>query len=97
MKSDLPKKQYEQLQQLVEQKQERYQNLLKICQQARQEHEQLVKTQLKINEELISIHDWFKRLNTELTQPLDLNLSLNHINDVQDTMTVNTRHLCFFC
>jgi len=63
--------------------------LVKTCQQARGEHEHLVKTQNKLNEELISIIDWFKRLIHELTQPIDLNLSLNNVNDVQDSLAVS--------
>jgi hypothetical protein len=49
----------------------------------------MVKTQNKLNEELIAINDWFKRLIYELTQPIDLNLSLNNVVDVQDSMTVS--------
>jgi hypothetical protein len=67
--------------------------LIKTCQQARGEHEHLVKTQNKLNEELISIIDWFKRLIYELTQSIDLNLSLNNVNDVQDSLAVS---LAFF-
>jgi hypothetical protein len=63
--------------------------LIKTCQQARGEHEQMIKTQNKLNEELISINEWFKRLIYELTQPIDLNLSLNNVNDVQDAMAVS--------
>ncbi len=63
--------------------------MVKTCQQARGEHEHLVKTQNKLNEELISIIDWFKRLISELTQPIDLNLSLNNVNDVQDSLAVS--------
>jgi hypothetical protein len=49
----------------------------------------MVKTQNKFNEELISINDWFKRLIYELTQPIDLNLSLNNVSDVQDSIAVS--------
>ncbi|CAF4303764.1 unnamed protein product, partial [Rotaria sordida] len=35
---------------------------------------------------LIAINDLFKRLIQELTQPIDLNLSLNNVNDIQDSM-----------
>lgn len=49
----------------------------------------MVKTQNKLNEELISISDWFKRLIHELTQPIDLNLSLNNVNDVQNSIVVS--------
>ena len=55
----------------------------------------MVKTQNKLNEELIAINDWFKRLIYELTQPIDLNLSLNNVNDVQDSMTVSLFFLVF--
>jgi len=67
--------------------------LIKTCQQARGEHEHMIKTQNKLNEELIAINDWFKRIISELTQPIDLNLSLNNVNDVQDSIIVN---FCFF-
>ncbi len=49
----------------------------------------IVKTQNKLNEELISIIDWFKRLIYELTQSIDLNLSLNNVNDVEDSLAVS--------
>jgi hypothetical protein len=49
----------------------------------------MIKTQNKLNEELISINEWFKRLLYELTQPIDLNLSLNNVNDIQDSMAVS--------
>jgi hypothetical protein len=88
LKHELPRSQYEQLQRIIERRQEHLQALIKTCQQARGEHEQMVKTQNKLNEELIAINDWFKRLIYELTQPIDLNLSLNNVNDVQDSMTV---------
>ncbi|CAF1194985.1 unnamed protein product [Rotaria sordida] len=62
------------------------QTLIKTCQQARGEHEHKVKTQNKLNEELIPINDCFKRLIQELTQPIDLYLSLNYLNHIQDSM-----------
>ena len=69
---------------------------MKTCQQARGEHEHMVKTQNKLNEELIAINDWFKRLIYELTQPIDLNLSLNNVNDMQDSMAVSLAFLFLF-
>ncbi|CAF5220073.1 unnamed protein product, partial [Rotaria magnacalcarata] len=87
LKHEIPRSQYQQLQSKIEQRQEHLQTLIRTCQQARGEHEQMVKTQNKLNEELISINDWFKRLIHELTQPIDLNLSLNNVNDIQDSMT----------
>ena len=89
LRHEIPRSQYEQLQRIIERRQEHLQALMKTCQQARGEHEQLVKTQNKFNEELIAIHDWFKRLIAELTQPFDLNLSLNNVNDVQDSLVVS--------
>ncbi|CAF4487048.1 unnamed protein product [Rotaria socialis] len=86
LKHEIPRSQYQQLQSKIEQSQEHLQTLIRTCQQARGEHEQMVKTQNKLNEELISINDWFKRLIHELTQPIDLNLSLNNVNDIQDSM-----------
>jgi hypothetical protein len=49
----------------------------------------MVKTQNKLNEELIAINDWFKRLIHELAQPIDLNLSLTNVNDIQDSLAVS--------
>jgi len=56
----------------------------------------MIKTQNKLNEELISINEWFKRLLYELTQPIDLNLSLNNVNDIQDSMAVSFSSGKFF-
>jgi hypothetical protein len=53
----------------------------------------MVKTQNKLNEELIAINDWFKRLIHELTQPIDLNLSLTNVNDIQDSLAVSVLSL----
>ena len=89
MKNDIPRSKYEQYQRTIENRQERLQALMKTCQQARGEYEHLIKTQNKLNEELISISEWFKRLLNEFTQPLDLNLSLNNVNDVQESMIVS--------
>ena len=89
LKSDLPRSKYEQLQRTIEQRQEHLQGLMKTCQQARGEHEHLIKTQNKLNEELIAINEWFKRLLQELIQPLDLNATLNNVNDVQESMAVS--------
>lgn len=94
LKNELPRVQYEQLQQTIERRQERLQGLIKTCQQARGEHEHMMKTQNKLNEELISINDWLKRLLYESTQPLELNLSLNSVNDAQDSVTVSLFFLC---
>ncbi|CAF3855305.1 unnamed protein product, partial [Adineta steineri] len=86
LKNELPRYQYEQLQHTIQIRQERLQSLVKTCQQARGEHERMIKTQTKLNEELITINDWFQRLIHDLTQPLDLNLSLNNLNDIQDSI-----------
>jgi hypothetical protein len=48
----------------------------------------MIKTQQKLNEDLISIIDWFRRLIQELAQPFELNLSLTNVNDLQDSMNV---------
>jgi hypothetical protein len=63
--------------------------LNKTCQQARGEHEHMIKTQHKLNEDLISIIDWFRRLIQDLTQPFELNLSLNNVKDLQDSLNVS--------
>ena len=88
LKGDLPRVQYEQLQRTIQQRQEYLQNLSKSCQQARGEHEQMIKTQTKLNEELIAIQDWFKRLVNDLSQGLELNFSVNHIHNLQDMISV---------
>jgi hypothetical protein len=64
--------------------------LNKACQQARIEHEHMIKTQQKLNEDLISTNDWFKRLIQDLTQPFELNLSLNNVIDLQDALNVRS-------
>ena len=89
LKNELPRAEYQQLQQTIERRQERLQALIKNCQQARGEHEHLVKTQNKLNEELISINDWLKRHLYELNQPLELNLSINNVTDAQDSVAVS--------
>ncbi len=86
--NDLPRSQYQQLKHTIERRQERLQTLNKACQQARGEHEHMIITQQKFNEDLISTNDWFRRLVQEFTQPLELNLSLNNVNDYQDAMNV---------
>jgi hypothetical protein len=48
----------------------------------------MIKTQHKLNEDLISINDWFKKLIHDLTQPFEVNLSLNNINDLQESLNV---------
>lgn len=88
LKGEIPRKQYEQLQRTIQQRQEFLQNLSKTSQQARGEHEQMVASQTKLIEELNSIHDWFKRLLNDLSQHLDLNFSLNHLHDLQETISV---------
>ncbi|CAF4315796.1 unnamed protein product [Rotaria sp. Silwood2] len=84
--NDLPRSQYEQLKRIIERRQERLLTLNKTCQQARGEHEHMIKTQHKLNEDLITINDWFRRLIQDLSQPFELNLSLNNVNDLRDSM-----------
>ncbi|CAF2513742.1 unnamed protein product [Rotaria sp. Silwood2] len=84
--NDLPRSKYEQLKRIIEHRQEHLQTLNKTCQQARSEHKHMIKTQHRLNEDLIIINDWFRRLIQDLTQPLELNLSLNNVNDLQDSM-----------
>lgn len=73
---------------IIERHQERLQALNKICQQARQEHEHLMQTQHKLKEDLIATIDWFKRLTHDLSQPIEINLSLNSVTDLQDSILV---------
>ncbi|CAF2948786.1 unnamed protein product [Rotaria sp. Silwood2] len=87
--NDLPRSQYEQLKRIIERRQERLLTLNKTCQQARGEHEHMIKTQHKLNEDLITINDWFRRLIQDLSQPFELNLSLNNVNDLRDSMNVS--------
>ncbi len=92
--NDLPRSQYEQIKRTIERRQERLQALTKTCQQARSEHEHMIKTQQKLNEDLISTNDWFKRLIQDLSQPLEINLSLINVNDLQDSMNVSLVCMC---
>ncbi len=87
--NELPRLQYEQIKHTIERRQERLHTLIKTCQQARSEHEHMIKTQQKLNEDLISTNDWFKRLIQDLSQPLEINLSLNNVNDLQDSINVS--------
>lgn len=93
--NDLPRTQYEQLKRTTDRRQERLQSLMKTCQQARNEHDHIIKTQQKLNEDLISTNDWFRRLILDFAQPLELNLSLNNINDLQDSLNVSSNVLVF--
>ena len=89
LKNELPRSQYEEFQQVIHQYREQFQSLQKTYQQARDEHEQMVKTQNKFIEEVISINDWFKRLIQELSQPIDINLSLNNVHEMQTSISVS--------
>ncbi len=88
LRNDLPRSQYEQLKRTIERRQEHLQILIKTCQQVRGEHEHMIKTQQKLNEDLISTIDWFRKLIQDLSQPFELNLSLNNVNDLQDSLNV---------
>ena len=92
LKSELPRAQYEQLQRTIQQRQEYLQNLSRSCQQARGEHEHMIATQTKLVEELNAIHEWLKRTLNDLSQGLELNFSLNHLHDLQDTIAVRLFH-----
>lgn len=87
--NDLPRVQYEQMKRTIERRQERLQTLIKTAQQARGEHEHLIKTQQKLNEDLLSTIQWFRRLIQDFSQPLELNFSLNHIHDLQVSTNVS--------
>jgi hypothetical protein len=79
----------DELKESIASRQEHLQTLFQSCQQARTDYEQLIKSEQKLNEELINVHDWFRRLIDEFTQPLELNLSLNHLHDLQQSLTVS--------
>ena len=87
--NDLSRTQYEQIKRTMERRQERLQTLTKTAQQARGEHEHLVKTQQKLNEDLVSTIQWFRRLIQDFSQPLELNFSLNHVHDLQVSANVS--------
>ncbi|UJR08743.1 hypothetical protein I4U23_013000 [Adineta vaga] len=83
--NDLPHSQYEQSKRTLERRRERLEDLFTTCQQVRGEYEHLMKTQHKLNEDLLSTIDWFRRLLLDLQQPLELNISLSNVNDVQES------------
>lgn len=87
--NDLSRTQYEQVKRTIERRQERLQALMKTAQQTRGEHEHLVKTQEKLNEDLVSTNQWFRRLIQDFSQPLELNFSLNHVHDLQVSANVS--------
>ena len=95
--NDISRSQYEQIKSIIEHHQEHLQILNKTCQQARGEHEHMIKTQHQLNEDLISIIDWLKRLIQDLSRSLELNLSLNNVNDLQDSMNVSCIRFDTFC
>ncbi|CAF3725966.1 unnamed protein product [Adineta steineri] len=84
--NDISSTQYEQMKRTIERRQEHLKSLFKTCQQERDEHEYMMKTQHKLNEDLISIIEWFRRLIHDLGQPLELNLSLTHVNEHQESI-----------
>ncbi|CAF4270157.1 unnamed protein product, partial [Rotaria magnacalcarata] len=84
--NDLPRSKYEQLKRTIENRHERLQALKKTCEKARGEHEHMIKTQNKLNEDLITIIDWFRKLIQDLNHPFELNLSLNPVTDLQDSV-----------
>lgn len=87
--TDLPLSQCEHMKRTNERRRERLQDLFTSCQQVRGEYEHLMKTQHKLNEDLLSTIDWFRRMLHDLQQPLELNLSLNNIVDFQQSLKVN--------
>ncbi|CAF1053347.1 unnamed protein product [Adineta ricciae] len=84
--NDLPHSQFEQIKRTNERRRERLQDLFTSCQQVRGEYEHLMKTQHKLNEDLLSTIDWFRRILHDLQQPLELNLSLNNVVDFQQSL-----------
>ena len=87
--NDLPHSQCEQIKRTNERRRERLQDLFTSCQQVRGEYEHLMKTQHKLNEDLLSTIEWFRRILHDLQQPLELNLSLNNVVDFQQSLKVN--------
>ena len=90
--NDLSRIQYEQIKRTIDRLQERLQALMKTAQQARGEYEHLLKSQQKLNEDLLSTNQWFRRLIQDFAQPLELNFSLNHVHDLQ--VSINVSIIC---
>ncbi|CAF4468839.1 unnamed protein product, partial [Didymodactylos carnosus] len=84
---DIPTEQFDIIQRSVQRRQERLQTLIKSCSNSKLKYEQMLKTQHKLYEELLSIIDWLKRLMNDLSSPIELNLSVNSVNDAQDSVT----------
>lgn len=87
--SDLPHSQTEQTKRAMERRRDRLQELFNTCQQVRGEYEHLMKTQHKLNEDLLSTIEWMRRVLHDLQQPLELNLSVNNVHDMQQSLNVS--------
>ena len=85
----LSTKESEGLKQSIATRQERWQSFFHTVQQARTDYEQRIKHEQKLNEELIDVQQCFRRLIDEFTEPLELNLSLNYLHDLQQSLTVS--------
>lgn len=85
-----PTKESEGLKQSIAVRQERWQTFFQTVEQARTNYEQMIKNEQKLNEELIHLQDWFRRMIDEFTQPVELNLSLNYLHDLQQSLTVSS-------
>lgn len=85
---EIPSSHYAVFKEAIQSRQESLLTWKSTCEQARREHEQLIKTQQRFTEESIAIEDWFKRVIDELSQPLELDLSLTHLEDLQHSLHV---------
>ena len=87
--NEISREHLDDLKESIAARQARLQTLFQTCQQARTDYEQQIKSEQKLNEELSNLQDWLKRLIEDFTQPLELNLSLNHLHDLQQSLTVS--------
>ena len=86
---EVPSSHYAQFKEAIQSRQASLQTWKSTCEQARDEHEQLIKTQQRFTDEAMAIEDWFKRVIDELSQPLQLDLSLTHLEDLQHSLHVS--------
>ena len=87
--NEISREHVDELKESIASRQARLQTLFQTCQQARTDYELQIKSEQKLNEELINLQDWLRRLIEDFTQPLELNLSLNHLHDLQQSLTVS--------
>lgn len=83
LRPDLSTNVSDELKQSLDIRRERLDNLIRTCEQKRNEREQRMKIQEKFEDELMNIHDWFRRLIQEYLHPIEINLSIEFVEDVQ--------------